>query len=369
RFTFELPTMEPGAQVRWRILGMAEQWSAWTPVADASLTLRSLDGGEYRLEVQGRTPGRRPVKEFSYTFAATPHWYRTPAAWVAAALLLLALVVLVSQLIARLRYRQIAAVNRRLEQMIAERTRELEDANRRLAELATEDSLTGVANRRALEHALEREWERCGELGLPLAVVMIDVDHFKQFNDRHGHLEGDQRLRWVAERLGTQVRPVRELLARFGGEEFALVLPGHGVDEAMDRAERLRRLFEAADSELTISLGVAVEVPSEGRQPDELLRAADTALYHAKRNGRNVGALARRGPRSAAARGRPARPPRLRPPRPPAGCCPFPPPAPRRVPPAAPAAAAGAPAARRGGATCRARAGSGYSAPVAAGHP
>src|SRR5690606_3778057 len=161
RVTFELPTMEAGAQVRWRILSMAEQWSAWTPVADASLTLRSLDGGEYRLEVQGRTPGRRPVKEFSYTFAAAPHWYRTPAAWVAAALLLLALVVLVSQLIARLRYRQIAAVNRRLEQMIAERTRELEDANRRLAELATEDSLTGVANRRALEHALEREWERC----------------------------------------------------------------------------------------------------------------------------------------------------------------------------------------------------------------
>jgi diguanylate cyclase (GGDEF)-like protein len=294
RFTFQLPTMEPGAQVRWRILGMAEEWSAWTPVADASLTVRSLDGGEYRLEAEGRTPGGRPVEPLHYAFAATPHWYRTPAAWVAGVLLLLALVVLVSQLIARLRYRQIAAVNRRLEQKIAERTRELEDANRRLEELATEDSLTGVANRRALEHALAREWERGGELGLPLAVVMIDVDHFKQFNDRHGHLEGDQRLRWVADRLGTQVRPVRELLARFGGEEFALILPGHGVDEALDRAERLRRLFDTADSELTISLGVAVEVPTSGRAPAELLRRADMALYQAKRNGRNRVELARR---------------------------------------------------------------------------
>ena len=294
RFAFQLPTMEPGAQLRWRILGLAERWSDWSPIADASLTVRSLDGGEYRLEAEGRMPSGRPVQPLVYPFSVTPHWYRTPVAWVAAALLLLALLVLFSQLIARLRYRQITAVNRRLEQKIGERTRELEEANRKLEELATEDSLTGVANRRALEHALTREWERCAELGLPLAVVMIDVDHFKQFNDRHGHLEGDQRLRWVADRLATQVRPVRELLARFGGEEFALVLPGHGVDEALDRAERLRRLFDVADSELTISLGVAVEVPSPEADPSGLVRRADTALYQAKRNGRNRVELAKR---------------------------------------------------------------------------
>lgn len=294
RFAFSLPTMEPGAQVRWRIRGMAEAWSDWDPVGDASIMLRAVDGGDYRLEVEGRMPSGRPVEPLSYRFAASPHWWQTPAAWIAAALLLGALVVLGSQVVARIRYRQFVAVNRRLEDKIAARTRELEDANRKLEELATEDSLTGVANRRALELGLQREWERCAELGVPLAVVMIDVDHFKQFNDRHGHLEGDKRLRWVAQRLAAQVRPVRELLARFGGEEFALVLPGHGVDEAMDRAERLRRGFETDDSGLTVSLGVAVAVPRADGEPSELVRSADAALYQAKRNGRNRVELARR---------------------------------------------------------------------------
>jgi diguanylate cyclase (GGDEF)-like protein len=122
---------------------------------------------------------------------------------------------------------------------------------------------------------------------VPLALVMIDVDHFKQFNDRHGHLEGDQQLRWVAQQLSHGVHPVRELLARFGGEEFSLVLPGLHLDEAVARAERLRQRFSQPDSPLTVSLGVAAEVPEAGSDPSMLLRRADTALYRAKRRGRN----------------------------------------------------------------------------------
>ena len=191
------------------------------------------------------------------------------------------------QVVSRLRYRNFVAINRRLEMKIVERTRELEHANERLAELATEDSLTGVANRRAMEQALTREWQRCAETLAPLSVVMVDVDHFKRYNDQHGHLEGDKRLRWVAHELAKLVKPVRELVARFGGEEFVLILPGLNADRAVQRAEELRRRFTREDSDVTISLGVATEVPRLDNDPAQLLRLADTALYRAKRGGRN----------------------------------------------------------------------------------
>jgi diguanylate cyclase (GGDEF)-like protein len=188
----------------------------------------------------------------------------------------------------RWRYRRYVEINRALEARIVERTAELETANAKLAELATEDTLTGIANRRALEQALNREWDRCRELGQPLAVIMVDVDHFKQFNDRHGHLAGDQHLIGVAAVLKKHARPVRELLARFGGEEFVLVLPGLDAAAASERAERLRHAVEQDLPGTTISAGVAAEVPREqGEGPTGIVRRADTALYRAKRKGRN----------------------------------------------------------------------------------
>src|SRR3546814_215705 len=121
----------------------------------------------------------------------------------------------------------------RLESRIAERTAELEVANRKLAELATEDSLTGIANRRALDNGLVREWHRCLDQRRPIAALMIDVDHFKRYNDEHGHLEGDVVLKHIADVLTRLHNPNRELLARFGGEEFALLLPGlHAIGRA-----------------------------------------------------------------------------------------------------------------------------------------
>jgi diguanylate cyclase (GGDEF)-like protein len=284
-FRFGLVSMEPGTQFRYRVHGYSEAWSDWSE--DRDLAYRVLPPGEYLLELEARTRSGRAAEALRYPFHIAPEWYQTPWAWAAAVLGAMLLTAAVAQAFVRLRYRQFIARNRRLERRISERTAELEDANRRLSELATEDSLTGVANRRALEQALGREWQRCGELRLPLAVVMVDVDHFKQFNDRHGHLEGDQQLRRVAQVLKTEVHPVRELLARFGGEEFALVLPGLHLDEAMARAERLRQRFTGADSALTISLGVAALVPRTDLEPAELLRRADTALYRAKRKGRN----------------------------------------------------------------------------------
>jgi len=284
-FRFGLVSMEPDPQFRYRMLGHTDSWSEWREERD--LLYRSLAPGDYVLEVQARTRSGRLAQTLKYPLHVQPYWYQTPLAWVAGSLLLLALVGGLTQLIVRMRYHQFVATRKRLERKISERTAELETANRKLAELATEDSLTGVPNRRALEQALAREWQRCGELQVPLALVMVDVDHFKQYNDRHGHLEGDQQLRWVAQQLMHDVHPVRELLARFGGEEFALVLPGLHLDEAVARAERLRHRFSQPDSPLTVSLGVAAQLPEPGGEPADLLRRADTALYRAKRRGRN----------------------------------------------------------------------------------
>lgn len=284
-FRLGLVSMEPEPRFRHRLLGHDERWSEWSGERD--LDLRGLGPGDYRLEVEALTRSGRAAEPLHYAFSIAPHWYQTPWAWVGLGLAGAVLLFGAAQGFVRLRYRQYVARAHELEQRISERTAELEAANRRLSELATEDSLTGVANRRALEQALAREWRRCGESRVPLALVMIDVDHFKQFNDRHGHLEGDAQLQRVAQELRTGVRPVSELLARFGGEEFALVLPGLHLDEAMARAERLRLRFVRADSPLTISLGVAAMIPHPDIEAAELLRRADTALYRAKRKGRN----------------------------------------------------------------------------------
>jgi diguanylate cyclase (GGDEF)-like protein len=168
----------------------------------------------------------------------------------------------------------------------------------RLEGLVFVDSLTGLANRRALDERLLREWHRPGQRD-PLALLMIDVDFFKEYNDRYGHLAGDDCLRALAATLVARGIRAGDFLARFGGEEFAVVAPGTRLDEALTLAEDLRAHVQAqgivhARSPLgvvTISIGVAAVQPSVGSGPLELLNAADAALYRAKHAGRNrVGA-------------------------------------------------------------------------------
>lgn len=155
------------------------------------------------------------------------------------------------------------------------------------------DGLTGLNNRRWLDAALPAEIARCIRDGKALSVVMVDVDHFKRFNDRHGHLNGDVVLRAVAQTMVDNVRP-SDMLARFGGEEFIALLPSTPVQGATLVAERLRKAV--ADSvvlardgtplpSVTVSLGIAAwRVPQDG---PALIAAADAALYRAKRQGRN----------------------------------------------------------------------------------
>lgn len=163
---------------------------------------------------------------------------------------------------------------------------------RDLEQLATLDGLTGLHNRRWLDAAFARRLARARDARRPVSLLMIDLDHFKQLNDRHGHLAGDAVLRRTARRLAETVRP-EDLLARYGGEEFAVLLPDTAVDNAVTAAERLRHTVSAPPDpalgeeapRVTISVGVATA--NGGVTLPDLLTAADAALYRAKQAGRD----------------------------------------------------------------------------------
>lgn len=192
---------------------------------------------------------------------------------------------------------EISAANQQLEAKVRSRTAELEDANRKLAAQSSTDGLTGLANRRRFDEVWAAEWQRAARQGLPLAVVMIDVDEFKAYNDHHGHQAGDECLRRVARVLAGTVQRSGELVARYGGEEFVAVLPGAGDEEAKALAERIRLAVQSESivhvraahaGVVTVSLGVASAVPTVGAPADALIEAADAAMYEAKRRGRNA---------------------------------------------------------------------------------
>jgi diguanylate cyclase (GGDEF)-like protein len=179
---------------------------------------------------------------------------------------------------------------------LGERDRELRSTNRHLETLASIDSLSGLANRRSFDARLDAEWLRAANLKRPIALMMIDVDHFKLFNDNYGHVEGDHCLRVIGETLAAAASHKADFAARYGGEEFVLLLPDTNLPTALDIAERLRgAVAELAISHrfapcghVTISIGVASLTPCGENGPQALIEVADSGLYAAKRNGRNM---------------------------------------------------------------------------------
>ncbi|KMT55058.1 sensor domain-containing diguanylate cyclase [Pseudomonas fildesensis] len=166
-------------------------------------------------------------------------------------------------------------------------------AERILSELAATDALTGLANRRILDQRLRLEWDRAQRSTEPLTLLMIDVDHFKAFNDRHGHQGGDEALRNVAQVIGSNIRRPADLAARYGGEEFAVVLPDTDAKGAAVIAEHIRSGVEhlprvAGDERpITVSIGMNTWDKRSRMALEDLLLSADQALYEAKHTGRN----------------------------------------------------------------------------------
>ena len=185
--------------------------------------------------------------------------------------------------------------NRELEALIVERTRELEEANVRLEEQSNTDGLTGIANRRSFDRVLSREWGRGQRAGTPLALIMLDVDHFKHYNDYYGHLAGDACLQSLSRALAQTGRRAGEMVARYGGEEFVILLPNMDIEEALEAAHHIQQIIwslalphaDTAPGIVTASLGVASLRPVRQCSAENLLRRADVALYRAKQSGRN----------------------------------------------------------------------------------
>ncbi len=181
------------------------------------------------------------------------------------------------------------------EELMATQKR-LEKANHYLQEMSEVDPLTGVGNRRFFDERLKNEWNRAWRNHHPLSLIMLDVDHFKQYNDRYGHFSGDECLKKIGNVLKVSLRRPSEFGVRYGGEEFAAILADTDLIEAEKMAERIRKRIEKLRLEhlenpnhpwVTVSLGVATLWPRKGLQSRELVELADRALYRAKKDGRN----------------------------------------------------------------------------------
>ena len=173
---------------------------------------------------------------------------------------------------------------------------ELEKANKKLKELSVTDHLTKLPNRRYFQEFIEREWKRAVRYKEPISAIMVDIDFFKKYNDALGHQKGDIVLRKVANTLKRNIRRAGDLVARFGGEEFIIILGRTNEESAMKVAEKIRKAIEklkikhpdsSVSEFLTISLGVSSVIPIKGTSCENLIKAADEALYEAKKRGRN----------------------------------------------------------------------------------
>lgn len=191
---------------------------------------------------------------------------------------------------------QLQRHNLELQTLVDERTRALEQANQQLHQLSNTDGLTGIANRRYFDDALAREWARAQRAKSSLALIMLDVDVFKHFNDQYGHLAGDACLQALAITLEhTGGRREGDVVARYGGEEFVVLLPGMEVQPAAEVAQQIQTAIcqlalpheGAPHGIVTVSFGVASMKPQRNQPPETLVHSADSAMYRAKQQGRN----------------------------------------------------------------------------------
>jgi diguanylate cyclase (GGDEF)-like protein len=276
---------------RYRLDGLDSDWVEAGKRRVAYYT--HLSSGKYTFRVTAcNDSGVWASQEASVAFVVEPRFYQTGWFFLLSAVAL----ALVGEGAYVLRVHRLKARQRELEGLVAERTRQLAEANQVLERLSLADPLTGTANRRQFERVLEFERRRSERTDSPLALLMIDIDEFKVLNDAFGHLVGDECLKRVANELMASVRGAGDLVARYGGEEFAVVLPGTEVNGASVLAERIRARVEGLDipldparpgHPLTISIGVAGAQKVGQLSAGSLVAAADQALYRAKQKGRN----------------------------------------------------------------------------------
>ena len=286
RIEFAPASFRPGVEYQYRLDPIDSDWSRWTDQPFIDYT--TLEPHDYTFRLRARGTSMVPSAETRWTFEVLSPWYRTRWAMALWGLLAIGVIVLITRVRTTTLRRQAELLRERVAEKTAalqETVQLLEQANTRLEALSLADDLTGIANRRSFERALLDEWNRARRREQPLALILLDLDYFKDLNDRRGHQAGDECLRRVGAFLADTVRRSGEVVARYGGEEFAILLPGVDADGAIRVAEALRRGIEGLGS-VTASCGVAALIPGSDA-PDVLVASADRALYAAKHSGRN----------------------------------------------------------------------------------
>lgn len=187
-------------------------------------------------------------------------------------------------------------VNQSLESKVQERTKALEDANKKLNELSITDPLTNIANRRHFDTSFQDIWNLAHRKGVEVAVVMCDIDYFKQVNDTYGHLAGDVVLKEIGAILKNSLKRSTDFVARYGGEEFVIVLYDTDIDAAKQLCMTIKQNLQSMDGfefqgtklkAVTMSFGISSTIPTEDNNYEDLVKSADSALYTAKENGRD----------------------------------------------------------------------------------
>ncbi|MBK9494534.1 MAG: diguanylate cyclase [Xanthomonadales bacterium] len=270
---------------RVRLLGHDGEFMPASPAR--SYTYTRLAAGDYQFEVEATDSQGRTSTLMPWRFTITPPWYARPWAVVLESFAALIGLGLLIRWLVRRRTGRLSRERQRLQDEVALRTQELAAANRQLEMIANADGLTGIPNRRRLDDYLAAVWQQGMERGRALSVLIIDVDHFKHYNDSKGHPAGDALLQALARLLTSGLRRSEDLLARYGGEEFLVVMPGAKREVATQTAEQLRALVAESSLGVTVSIGVARCTPQPDCRLADLIQAADVALYAAKRGGRN----------------------------------------------------------------------------------
>jgi diguanylate cyclase (GGDEF)-like protein len=279
---------EQESAYRSQLVGLESEPGTWT--SEHRRRFSHLAPGDYELRVEARDYTGTASTPISLRFKVDARWWEEPQIRI----LLGLLAVCIGAGLVLLYNRGLRLRQRRLKREVARRTTEIRTANLRLTELSYLDPLTGVANRRRLMEVIDSAIDRAQTRSLPIGLIVLDVDHFKDYNDQFGHLAGDVALRAVAQALQSAMRE-QDLVSRFGGEEFACVLIDADIDVVARCAERMRALVEAlpprmlgnTTQTITISAGILSRVPAPGDSAADLLREADAALYRAKNEGRN----------------------------------------------------------------------------------
>jgi diguanylate cyclase (GGDEF)-like protein len=281
---------ESRIRYRYQLAGFDPHPSEWIAAKDKEYT--NLGAGDYRFLAWGKDAHGNVSGPVSLPFTLKPAPWLTAWAYAAYALF----VVLAVYGAMQLRVRAMAIKTRQLETEVAARTRDLVAARDELQRLATEDALTGVANRRKFDAIVEQEWRRAQRDGHWLTLALLDVDFFKRYNDLYGHVPGDECLRAVAQAVAGQCSRPTDLVARYGGEEFAIVLPD--IDPEGVRT-MLRSVLLAVDGlqiahadspcapHVTISIGAVTMKPGRNDETQAALRRTDDLLYQAKEGGRH----------------------------------------------------------------------------------